>query len=789
MLSWVGEMAAPPREAPPQSVVVDSRDGRADLAAALQRVAPTGGTVELAGGGPFHLPPMRFDGRKPLTIAAAPGTAPVVILSSGNAASQDALVRIAGGTVRVQGLHFLALAERLPTAAEASLFEVTAGALALQRCSITLVGSPTAAAMAVRLTAERDRAAAPRHVLLDRTFIRGANLAALHIDAAAAECVASNCLFVTGEAPVLALRSGEPADVPAGRIVQFFSCVGHARRTAFDFAAGMTMGAPPATRVVTMNSIFAASPQNKGTTLLALHDWPRVNPGRSTANLKWETDTCLFAGWNQLIAANGPALPDVTTADAWKTFWAQPSGDVRALPTGWPTRPLNDIATLTPSLFDPATLEGNLKTLAGHFAGINLGEIPTPPRGLLDRLRVQAERPDPSTFALGKPNGETVRVDLTKEDLGRVISGRDWKSGTRILATGSGTQKCHPFRIQGKSLRIEFVQSGSAPLVIEPQRGTAQQPWIDVSGGTLELAGGRFRIPGASRSDTPPVFLQVTDGNFALTNCTVVGPMTEPFGHQALIHWTLTGAATGQPFGLIRDCFLADSQPVLRTDLRGQEVVVQNSVLAGTADLLVMQPGAGAPPAAIDLRHCTLAGTAALFKVQKPAAGDDGTGPVLRLFAEQTVFAPPLEPGTNMKSQPVLFSDPSDLRKSGRIEWWGSSNGYAPELTAYVQGAADLTPPAGQTFSRDWAGLWGTGHEVRPLTGRDCVKMQNAYPHRAKITPSDFTLWTHAKAQTWGDGGRPIGAVLESPSPSDPKSPPEPKKPTPKNPARPTPVF
>src|SRR5580698_9102250 len=155
---------------------------------------------------------------RPLIVMMPPSTAGSVAKNvSGLSASETSLT--------FYGVDLIAFADEFRSQGALRLVEVTAGDLIVQKCSLTLVGTRTAPTTAFTVSSAARGPAAlttertPR-MLLDRTVVRGSELASVEAELPVVDFLAINSLFVSGQAPIFTLTEGakanHAADAPAG---------------------------------------------------------------------------------------------------------------------------------------------------------------------------------------------------------------------------------------------------------------------------------------------------------------------------------------------------------------------------------------------------------------------------------------------------------------------------------------------------------------------------------------------------------------------------------------------
>ncbi|HUG92384.1 MAG TPA: protein kinase [Planctomycetaceae bacterium] len=757
----------------------------ARLESALARVPRTGGVLKLTGPGPFELTPTRIAIDGPLVLEAAPGPRPLVMLLPNRDGTAGRVLQVEGATVSLVGVDFVAVGRQFPASQPLALIEILGGDLVVRGCSATLLGAragPTAAFRTLDRPAPDGGTARadPPRTLLDRVFVRGNGLSALALARAHGEVVVSNGLLVAGEAPVFSI-SHSPADPPASgppdappRSVRLFSTTAVTAHSGFFLEHAR--GVPPDTLVALANSVVAAPPGADSAALVELGEWPgtgaSAGPLITPRNLKFTVHASVFPGWRQHIraAAGGRARP-VIGPSAWGQVWNENVPLSAFSAASWP-----------PGRFDPAAVQpGQLDTAAsgarsvvgtdGEPPGCRTRLVPAPRPEFMTRATALAERPVlPADFDTGPLGARTVAIDLSKQDLGAVISRGDWESGTRFIVSGSGEHRMQPVEVRGKSLSIEFVQTAGRPLEIEPQPASfaGGRSLFTIEDGSLRLVNGRFRVPPSDRGDAPRWFLHVTDGSFSLADCRIEGPLTNSPGWEGFVRWEQRDRPDPPPdapgryeqYGRIARSYLCGHGTLLRGSLRGRAFVARDCILATVGDGFVLDISGrdGRIHAAVELSSCTVSAGGTFFDVKAERRTAPGTAP-LRFFVEQTVFARPIDPETRAGRSPTLFRDAYGVRRQRQIEWWGQANGYASEISRFLV-ESSAGGAAAQDFTAGWLNVWGPAGEIRPLSAPGAVSLthDDAPPPLRDITAAEFALGESAPARVWSADGKPIGA-------------------------------
>jgi hypothetical protein len=446
-----------------------------------------------------------------------------------------------------------------------------------------------------------------------------------------------------------------------------------------------------------------------------------------------------------------------------------------------------DIATSDPGRFK---LEGtaSIPSAAGDTGppGCDLGLLVAASPESIGRADAFSKRPKvPPSFvgaSTGDSNVRQINLDNPQrkelENLARFINRPDWKTGTRFLVRGTNKKTCGPIHVTNRSLRIEFVDETPPLLTFEEPRGDSRDhsAFITVTGGTIEIVHANFRVV-SSAKHLPHWFLDVKDGSFSIRDSAIEGPPFEKTGYEGLIHFssahsatvpgaavpgaTVPGAAvptgTKQTFcGQIRDSFLRGGKNLLSGDLASRNLIVENSVLAANGRVFDLRlPSKSATPSAVDLRACTLAAGDEYFHFDAAAAGKAASR--VRVFAENTVFAPPLQTTGNAGAKAVLIGGLPPTSIADAIDWWEYACAYSnliglPNSEGEGVGTRDSLTA--------WRQVAGRAHIVRSVANANAVVLPRDLPPAKELVPSDFRLKNEAEAATWSDTGTPIGAIL-----------------------------
>ncbi len=601
----------------------DGEFAHGSIAAALKAIPDDGAVIQLHGRGPFRLPSIEVVDTPRIVLMAGGDVRPLVLLESQH---PEVSLKVRNGSLELVGLDLFADAASLPPKGDFALVEVESGDLSVRHSSITLHGTRAGPTHALRVSSPVERSAAmasarPR-VLLDGVLTRGDGLTPIALTVEFVDALALNSLFASGKAPAVWLRNAKGAAAPeagspeksiprlkripakglestgdsADRVIRLVSCTTVGQSTAFDLADVAAHGIPPATSLLTVNSVIAAAEGGAGPVLVRLADWGLAavadREQGKYRNLTWRTEATQFSGFSTLLDFQGDSDEGINTARQWQQAWRQlvPADEL----TGpqWPAERIENWAAITPEALDPRSSDDfALKANDGGRIGAPPESLSVPDADLIRRVIAQRDRPRiPTTIFRPKPSSKPVEIDVGRRDLGKIITEAQWPSGTLVIVKGSGTKRMSPARIRNRSLSIRFEQQPGLPLILEarsfdqvPGLGKSDAPLglFNVESGSLELIDANLKIP-ASRSRTfPRWFVKAENSSFRISRGYLDGPMLESRDFEAAISWNAVAAAGGNGkqryAGIIEDTWCGSIGRTLDARIGSAALRIHNS--------------------------------------------------------------------------------------------------------------------------------------------------------------------------------------------------------------------
>jgi hypothetical protein len=755
----------------------------ASLNKALENVPAGGACIKLVGSGPFPLYPVQIVDKTRVVIeprdAGNSDVQPVIILLPPQEGSVSDFLTARNTTLDLRNVHLALDVASVRTTADYSMLSAVSSDLFLQNCSISVKGLPQSPMTAVKVSGKVSRsdpkAGSQPWVLFDQTLIRGNNLTALTVHGEHLDLTSHGSLLWSGAAPAVRFGTMARSDAESSRTVRLVSTTLCAFKTAFQIGGEASQPVPTAFDLI--NTLVAAPAGGDSAVLVSMDGW-NAGQQKSAAGkfLNWKSTGTLYTGWSTLLQLNPGEVSAAKGLAQWQAAWKdKDSGDKEQFqPAHWPARAIPDIASAALESFIPQTVgKQYVKTADGGWPGCAPERLVTVNLEALAAAQVATHRPliPPGMFAM--PAAEVLLVDVTKQDLGKVLEGKRLQSGMTIKVSGSGTRQSSPIVIENVWVRMVFEQTEGPPLVITPRPAESKlDGFMTIRNGGVEMERAVFTIPATERASLPKWFMHVIDSDLGLYRCRLQGPLNSAGRNKGLIRWeSQTGHAPARPFKasysgytVIQSSFLVGSGTLIDADIRRRAMIFHNSVLASRDDLCVLNiDGPDSEiDAAVDVRYSTLSAADRFWQVRGGDLSVPASTP-LTVYADHCVFGPPLRPGAQ-KINPAFLTYAGSVFDRKQLVWWEDRCGYSPEIVNFLRSDADEERAKFQEFDEKWVKVWGADQVLEPLRGNNGVVLKKDLPTKAdernKLEPEDFLLHPACRAATWEGGKLPIGAYI-----------------------------
>jgi serine/threonine-protein kinase len=780
--AWVGEQRQP--RILTKLIVNSGASGpntHPTLASALDAAPATGAEIELIGTGPFTLRPVTISGKARVVLRGQGNARPLlVLLPPRRAAEMPALLHFMNGNLELFGVDLVLDASTFNSSSRIAAVRVTGGSLYVEDCSLAVVGSSKSNLVALQLDDPRtqpdQKPGGGTRLLVSRSSIRGSILTGLLCQSASVDAVVRDSLFITRDAPVVQFdRAANAVESDERRLLVAFSTLS-SRSGAVVFSTRDT-DQYIRTDVKLLNSLVAAEPGAADPRLLTIDGWSRANASSLLANfIEWKSTDSAYLGWKKLAWIQPDGIVAAANPADWKKRWKDGGDPEDFVPDPWPEFPLDDLVQLDLDALQPDSVGvETVKTSGQGWPGCSLDGLHFGDLSLLAAVLDHSARPDlPARLLQTPPAAKLIRVDVTREDLGRFIARQKLDDNTIIVATGSGIQSTSPITVQKNRLRLRFEHDPERPLMLMPKvaPGSKDTAMFSVTSGALELENAVLLTypldkPTPDNPTAPAWYIQASDSDVVLRHCRVQAPLLSSSGSRGIIRWTRSeGAAPSRSPNAdidnhlaIFDSFLLGIGTLLDIDARRRGVFVRNSVLASRDTVFTFNLGSQDADISgtFDMDSSTLAAGESVFKVQGASLSGPATNP-LSCFVEHCVFGPSIRSGAGKPPPVTLLVHQGPVLEQRQLAWWERGNAYATDLAYFVQAAGGEKPTAAQAIGPAWQSIWGTDRIQRPLTGDNAVKLDGELPtNRGKLEPVDFQLSTKCKAFAWRDGQSPVG--------------------------------
>jgi serine/threonine-protein kinase len=781
----------------PRKFVASQADGVVNLNDAISELSATGGHLLLSGNGPFELRASTISPVRPLRIAVEdPAVTPVVLLTAGSTdpLPNAAFVTATGAALEFSGLDIRVAASVQPGqfGGRVAYFASLGDGIRLRQCRIT---GPSAAAVVVALRTGPDGTAVHQNVLFDECSIRGGSLSLLETLHADVDLVVRNSVAATDAEPML--RFILPSEVA---VLHHLRAIIVGSTLACGQGALQWQGASDrlmAVDLLLVNSLIA-TPDDVGSRFA---EFFRLSSTASKAafgqRIRLRSVGSYLAGWNSLSFATPENVPVFPQISEFLAAWNQdsPLREANIVGSPWPIG-VDRLSTAPGAALDASTTD-RFKTLDGSTAGAGrdiVSRLPDPlatggsPRSTSASVGAKADAIPynrstliPPEFFGAAADGPVIRVDLNREDLGKVLTEQPPSTGSLIVASGSGQRTCTPFSLRDVWVRIRFEPTEEGGLVLTP-RGLGPA-LISVHNGGLALEEANILFVTSERNRQPQWVISAVDSDVLLNRCRLWGPTLVGGVNKGLIH--VAGVKrekpTSRPFPGdalayvgIANSFLGGGGNAIDIEARGRELFVDNAILAGRDHSVRWNiPGSDAAVGgASRFRKTTFSAPAPLHLDAFDLTRAGSPGHTVEM--EACIFTPSLKDDPYPGGPSVMtFEGAANQSKPLGLSWSEERCGYSSDWTSFIRPVSQKQP-VGQTFDSVWRATWGAAAIVDPLVGRNgVVLVAGPIRQRPRFEVMDYALTEDCSARTH-DLGSPIGADL-SRIPSEPVSTPGPR--------------
>jgi serine/threonine-protein kinase len=663
--------------------------------------------IDIYDNGPIFVPQLPALTQRTIFLRGMEGYRPLVVwdMPSKPAKGGPTFCSLGQGKLVVDNLDFVM---RYSDDAPATIFDLPDSDFHSRDCTFSIAGKSKEAVALVRRRGPGQADKRSVQTWLKRCYVRGSSAALLHLREASTDVMLQDSLVVGYQHPLIDMR-GREADALALHCVRSTLVAG---QVLLRWQSPGDQGVQPPIACRMLDSILSCDDATA-----AQGDMIKLADGAGPQRMEWRAANVVYAGWKNLLASDGKTI-EGSELERWHDQWSYRRGD-RTVGDPWPLNPPSALDEQPADTFLPSRLEvkAGIHTLAPvAFAALSeegaigaaIGRLPPAPETWLERtfepravpvVSAVDETPRIDTAVDGFYHGE--RIDVAKvPDLGAYLNAVLKKarpaSHVVIHVAGKGAHPTSTLRIAGVShFTLFFERDLKDPLTLEANPATSFQraPLIEMTGGHLEVIGGRFRL---SPTTTVPTALQVIDGDLTLTRCWLQGPhakVTDSF----LSLVTVSNAGPVPSTLVVRDSVLVASKLLIQMHDQVQ-LKARNNVLLALGDGVRHDAKALAVPLVHVLDHNTWAVRQTFFDTRFETL--QGPGSTL-VYASSNAFLHPFDDA----DKATLLRGIVIPTALGRWSWQGRYNVYDSRLHAYFAGN-EKTPGPRQT-RQDWQIAWG----------------------------------------------------------------------------------
>ncbi len=737
---------------------------------ALLKLPGEGGVIKLIGNGPFPVTLTTPVKVRQLTVLGDPQAHSVIILTPG---PDDRLGQLSfEGNIEFSHTHLLVDRHQQTSSEALTMLTVRQGSLLMSDSSLTVLSqhgsqktgatnsSSSSSGPAITGLAMRGEQT-PQALHLRRTIIRGEMTTGLLLKSSAIDAVIDESLLAVGNGPVFRFegQSGLSDPTRSSRWLRVFASTLCSNAGLVDLTAESSLPQPPRTELVFRDTLGCTGPATGARTLLNVSDWLQQTV---RDQITWTSRNSAFPGFARLIDLGQKSTFRADNATEWRQFWRQSVSDAEFIAGAWPEE-ISGWGHVTPGEFQPQQLPLEIRQVAenGEIPGVRPEWLRFPDELQPERFSAIAARPVRPTLTGFKPAaGNLAMINLREQDLGQVLARNEWPDGAEIRAVGFGICQMTPVKIQGKKLRLVFLQEADkGPLRIVPRESTTgAEGLFEIEDGTLELRGLRTQLPDF-RPRHPGWVVSGRNAVISLDGCELRGHDATGESFQGIVRISGGPTEKSTPSTLmIQRSFLVAPGPLLRCE-GGARLFASNSIFVTNDRMFEISLAADGTrvSGSADVTDCTLSSAGSVFRISPaslPAVATSAAG----VYVDRCACVPPATWKVSATQAPVWLACDATVLEQKQLDWWGQENGAAKTVRTLM--AINSVPPRELSTPEEMLAVLGAGHEQKFLQDSDGVVLANPLPSRIdQLEPSQFALHASSKAAKWSQGS-PIGADL-----------------------------
>jgi serine/threonine protein kinase len=742
-----------------------------------------GGTIELAGEGPFFNEDFRVAGENRL-IRARTGYRPIVRVEHSNSPTvrkQPAVFVLDRQNLTLDGIDFI-LDVRDLSPDQNALFSCSGANLTLRNCSITILNDGYAPFAVFRVEGSPARST---RIRLERTSVRGRFAAGFYLAKGSTALALDRSLILGGPGPLFRVMDAEPTEerqfflsssilAGPGPIIEWSRRESGPRARplsirAFGSVFGRLHGFGVATVISSSSSADTAAKQ-----------------------IDWGGDRNLFAGWKGFFASGSDPMIAIADLAAVRSTWNQSERKSNEILAPWPHPPI--LAAASPAELLPFVPDHEMivRQVAQPRAGLfekTVGAYISPPipqpvgwaleRATAPRGSIRKNAAVAQSFAEGPTKRAGVpaskspimppasdRSELTFDtqnpawggDLGAFLRDRltPELKHVRVLVIGSGIHRFTPVRLPDGlylEIRVEPL-AASEPPSWSPDPGATGRALIELRGGALVLSSVLLRHQDAPHLEQ---LIYVEQGHLVLSRCQLTSPgsagedsgnlilfrsTTQPFTHG--LSKQLFSSSVDRPVCRLDESILITGGTALKAEIgRGLLAITECAIAAGITGVELLPAVVSRQRFEADLvmERCTLTSERSIIRIGPWNGSPRGPDRPWLITSRHCAFLAMYDRRTR---ETVLLRADADALSCGAVSWQAKDDAVDVDFFTAV-GEGPPAPYRSRDLQSQWIHFWGHDHISGRLTGPrgtgslPSVRFRDKL-HPGRIEPVDLLL-------------------------------------------------